>query len=69
MAGWAVAAFSDAPGPVPAGIDRALIEVRGKSDNAPVAACAGPLRTTRELEECLAPNRRVEIEIAGLRTP
>lgn len=54
---------------VAAGIDRALIEVRGKSDSAPVAACAGPFRTTRELEACLAPNRRVEIEIAGLRTP
>lgn len=54
---------------VAAGVDRGLIEVRGKSDSAPVAACAGPFRTTRELEECLAPNRRVEIEIAGLRTP
>lgn len=52
---------------VAAGIARALIVVAGKSDGVPVEACTSRAKTTPELEECLAPNRRVEVEVSGTR--
>jgi OOP family OmpA-OmpF porin len=52
---------------VAAGLDRSLIVVSGKSDSMPVEACASRAKTTPELEECLAPNRRVEVDVSGTR--
>ena len=53
---------------VAAGIERSSIVVAGKSDSAPVEACASVQKSPRELEACLAPNRRVEVEVSGTRT-
>ncbi|MBK9021709.1 MAG: OmpA family protein [Sulfuritalea sp.] len=43
------------------GVDAALIDARGHGDTQPVVECPG--RRTRAIIDCLAPNRRVVIEI------
>lgn len=52
---------------VAAGIDRSLITVQGKSESSPVEACAGSYKSAAELEECLLPNRRVEVMVVTTR--
>lgn len=52
---------------VAAGVDRSLIVVSGRGEDAPVVACAGKFNSTHDLEECLAPNRRVEVEVSATR--
>ena len=53
---------------VAAGIDPSLITTQGKSEASPVEACAGRYQSAAELEECLLPNRRVEVVIDATRT-
>lgn len=43
------------------GVDASMISARGLGDSRPVLDCPG--RRTLEIIRCLAPNRRVEIEI------
>lgn len=47
-----------------AGIDTDILEVAGVGSVSPVKHCAGRARTAK-LKTCLAPNRRVEVEIIG----
>ncbi len=49
-----------------AGVDASLIKLEGRAEANPVQACAGR-KPGRELQECLLPNRRVEVEALGLR--
>ena len=53
---------------VAAGIDRSKITVSGLSDRVPVEVCNAGFSNPRDLEECLAPNRRVEVDVTGRRT-
>ncbi|WP_051236498.1 OmpA family protein [Ottowia thiooxydans] len=46
------------------GIDRKVIRTTGMGKRQPVSECAGSEKTTA-LVQCLQPNRRVELEIAG----
>lgn len=48
------------------GVDAARVRAEGKGERQPVAHCAGTARTP-ELIACLQPDRRVEIEVVGLR--
>ncbi|MDM0121319.1 OmpA family protein [Variovorax arabinosiphilus] len=48
------------------GVDAARVRAEGKGERQPVAHCAGTARTP-ELIACLQPDRRVEIEVTGLR--
>lgn len=48
------------------GVDAARVRAEGKGERHPVAHCAGTARTP-ELIACLQPDRRVEIEVTGLR--
>jgi outer membrane protein OmpA-like peptidoglycan-associated protein len=52
---------------IAAGVDPAKIVVEARSDRAPVEACPGPFASVQDERECLAPNRRVEIEANGVR--
>lgn len=49
-----------------AGVDVRWIKLEGRAEANPVQACAGH-KPGRELQECLLPNRRVEVEALGLR--
>ena len=48
------------------GVDAARVRAEGKGERQPVSQCVGTARTT-ELIACLQPDRRVEIEVTGLR--
>jgi OOP family OmpA-OmpF porin len=55
------------------GIEPNRIYTEGKGKKQPVKDCPnptakGPIKTFKELIECLQPNRRVEIEVVGTRT-
>jgi OmpA-OmpF porin, OOP family len=39
--------------------------IDASGDTVPVAACKGAFKSTVEIEECLLPNRRVEVELRG----
>lgn len=52
------------------GIDAGIIFTGSHGDEHPVVECKSSEFTTRAaLRECLAPNRRVEVEITGIRAP
>jgi outer membrane protein OmpA-like peptidoglycan-associated protein len=51
---------------VQSGVDAARVRAEGKGERQPLAHCAGTARTP-ELIACLQPDRRVEIEVVGLR--
>ncbi len=51
------------------GLPAASISFEFVGDRQQVAQCAGKLRSTAELEECLLPNRRVEVLVRVLRKP
>lgn len=48
------------------GVDATRVRAEGKGEREPVSHCAGTARTP-ELVACLQPDRRVEIEVIGLR--
>lgn len=53
---------------VAADIERSLIVIQGKSDASPVQPAQAALqRVPAALKDCLAPNRRVEVELRGQR--
>lgn len=54
---------------VAAGIDRAIIRTVGRGDTEPVKACDGAFASRAALKACLAPNRRVEVQLSGQRRP
>jgi outer membrane protein OmpA-like peptidoglycan-associated protein len=45
------------------GVDGALVNTEARGDSQPVNGCEGSFKSRRELEECLLPNRRVELRI------
>ncbi|MEO7068443.1 MAG: OmpA family protein [Rhodanobacter sp.] len=47
------------------GVAPALIQAEGRGEDAPVVVCANRLRG-KKLQACLAPNRRVEVDIVAL---
>lgn len=47
------------------GVVPALIQAEGRGEDAPIAVCAERLRG-KKLQACLAPNRRVEVDIVAL---
>lgn len=50
------------------GVAPALIATDGKADSQPVVACAkDKFRSEEERRECLLPNRRVDVELTGVR--
>lgn len=49
------------------GVDAALISFEYRGDTEQVAKCDGKFKNKRALEECLLPNRRVEVQLSGLR--
>jgi OOP family OmpA-OmpF porin len=49
------------------GIDLHAVSVSAQADRNPVQACTEQGRTVDELEECLLPNRRVEVHVLGTR--
>ncbi|MEG1832030.1 MAG: OmpA family protein [Burkholderiaceae bacterium] len=49
-----------------AGVDARRIQIEGRAEASPVEACAGR-QPGRALQDCLLPNRRVEIEAVGWR--
>lgn len=49
------------------GVDAALITMEYRGDAEQVAACPGPYQSRAALEECLLPNRRVQVELSGVR--
>ena len=48
------------------GVDASLIAVRALGDASPVEPCTAKPHSTTELEECLLPNRRVEIVVVAV---
>lgn len=54
---------------IDAGLSAAAIRFEFVGDRQPVAQCQGKLRSNTELEECLLPNRRVEVQLLGQRLP
>jgi OmpA-OmpF porin, OOP family len=52
---------------VAAGVSPALISYEYKGDTEQVAQCDGKFKNTRLLEECLLPDRRVAIQVSGVR--
>jgi outer membrane protein OmpA-like peptidoglycan-associated protein len=54
---------------IDAGLSAAAIRFEFVGDRQPVAQCQGKLRSNTELEECLLPNRRVEVQLLGQRQP
>ena len=51
------------------GVDAKAIEVEAVGDSGPVAACNAQPLSTVSLEDCLAPNRRVEIVVNAVKLP
>ncbi|HEY8681664.1 MAG TPA: OmpA family protein [Rhodanobacter sp.] len=47
------------------GVDARLVKTEGRGESSPVAAC--PKLLGKKLRECLAPNRRVEVNISAVR--
>ena len=54
---------------VGAGLPVALISYEFKGDAQPVVQCAGKHKSQFETEECLLPNRRVEVQVLGVNQP
>ena len=54
---------------VEAGLPAAIVSYEYLGDTRPVVKCDGKFKTTAELEECLLPNRRVEVQLIGVRAP
>jgi OmpA-OmpF porin, OOP family len=52
---------------VAAGVSSSLISYEYKGDTEQVAQCDGKFKSKRLLEECLLPNRRVAIQVSGVR--
>jgi OmpA-OmpF porin, OOP family len=52
---------------VAAGVSPSLISYEYKGDTEQVAQCDGKFKTKRLLEECLLPNRRVAVQVSGVR--
>jgi OmpA-OmpF porin, OOP family len=52
---------------VAAGVSPSLISYEYKGDTEQVAQCDGKFKSKRLLEECLLPNRRVAIQVSGVR--
>jgi OOP family OmpA-OmpF porin len=48
------------------GVAAARVEVSAAGDAKPVQACDGHFATKAQLEECLLPNRRVELVVTAL---
>ncbi len=52
------------------GLDARIVDITPAGDSAPVENCKGPRNTrSREVEECLQPNRRVDVEITAFKAP
>lgn len=51
------------------GVDKHLLFVDAQGDSQPVQTCAANIKSVAELQECLLPNRRVEVVIEALRVP
>jgi OmpA-OmpF porin, OOP family len=49
------------------GVNSSLITFEYRGDTEPVAQCDGKFKNKRALEECLLPNRRVEVQLSGVR--
>lgn len=49
------------------GVDASLISMSYRGDTEQVAACSGHYKYPEVLEECLLPNRRVQVELSGVR--
>ena len=49
-----------------AGIDASIIQAEGRGDAEPLVACGGPFASRAALQDCLAPNRRVEVQLSGV---
>ncbi len=49
------------------GVDPALISFEYRGDTEQIAKCDGKFKNKRALEECLLPNRRVEVQLSGVR--
>jgi OmpA-OmpF porin, OOP family len=47
------------------GIDEKLITTGARGDEQQVESCQSKFRSQAELQECLLPNRRVEVEITA----
>ncbi len=47
------------------GVDGKLISTDARGDQQQVEACQSGVKTQAELQECLLPNRRVEIEVSA----
>jgi OmpA-OmpF porin, OOP family len=45
------------------GVDERLIEVRARGDAVPIESCSAGTRNQQDLQECLLPNRRVDVQI------
>jgi OmpA-OmpF porin, OOP family len=54
---------------VNAGLPAALMTFEYLGDSQPVANCSGKFKSKTELQECLLPNRRVEVQLQGVRVP
>jgi len=51
------------------GIAASAITAAAEGDAAPVERCDGAKRSKAELEECLLPNRRVDVDVTAARAP
>ena len=51
------------------GIEPDRIHTEGKGETQPVKTCLPRMKSRKALIECLAPNRRVEIEVIETRKP
>ena len=49
------------------GVNSSLITFEYRGDTEPIAKCDGKFKNKRALEECLLPNRRVEVQLSGVR--
>jgi outer membrane protein OmpA-like peptidoglycan-associated protein len=49
------------------GVPTDLIKTYAKGDSEQVEACQGKFTSRAELEECLLPNRRVEVVVEGMK--
>lgn len=49
------------------GVDGSRVQTQARGDTQPVEACGQKTRSRAELEECLLPNRRVEVLVEALR--